>query len=115
MPVNQWLQRVLSSRSLCLVASMMFAATTLASCMATVGEEESRAPDVMDRVRSLDLLPRFPRSPEPGSDQPDRRRPTVINATLEPNTSDEAGKPPASTPNANGYDLNFQNSHVTAV
>jgi len=115
MPVNQWLQRVLSSRGLYLVASMMFAATTLASCMATVGEEDSRAPDVMDRIRSLDLLPRLPRSPEPSADQPDRRKPAVFNGTLDSLALGEAHTQPISTTNGSGYDLNFENSPLTSV
>src|SRR5262249_41758507 len=82
--------------------------------MATVNDEEARPPDVMDRIRSLDLLPRFPRSPEPGTDQSDRRRPVVVNGT------GIAGRPGAGASaelsrgtgpaNGGGYDLNFENT-----
>src|SRR5262245_28647739 len=98
-------------------------ATVLASCFGTLREEEARSPDVMDRVRSLDLSPRFPKSPDPSGNPTDRRRPVVVEAgRAAPSEAGEAlaqaGPTPTqagATASGSGYDLNFENTPVTNV
>jgi general secretion pathway protein D len=104
--------------SLSTVSVLAVVATVLASCnFATIREEEARPPDVMDRVRSLDLSPRFPRSPEPSGNPSDRRRPVVVEGGSRA-ASSEAGEALAQagvTASGSGYDLNFENTPVTNV
>src|SRR5262245_62288378 len=93
-------------------------AAVLAACnFATVREEEVRSPDVMDRVRSLDLSPRFPRAAEPAGNPGDRRRPVVVEGGKTPSEATEAqGLAQAgATASGSGYDLNFENTPVTNV
>ena len=78
--------------------------------------EETRPPDVMDRIRSIDLLPRFPQAGEPNHNPPDRRRNTVYDGS---NVTELEGARPASATNGGGggggYDLNFENTPVSNV
>src|ERR1700761_9647249 len=72
------------------------------------------APDVMDRVRSIDLLPRFPREVANENATGDRRvKPGVFPTSASSSTPDQGG---ASTDNrpvfqaapaGDGYELNF--------
>jgi general secretion pathway protein D len=86
----------------------------LAGCNQIPGNNEvSKGPDIMDRVRSLDLLPRFPQQGN-GSDQNAgaRTRPQVYTGvTLSPIDG------PRSQPGASGegYELNFENTPIASV
>src|SRR5262249_57308534 len=65
-----------------LVVSVAMMAAVLGACSSMVGtSEETRPPDVMDRGRSIDLLPRFPQPAEPNRNEPDRRRNTIYNGS----------------------------------
>jgi len=101
--------------SLSTVSVLALVATVLAGCFAAVREEEARSPDVMDRVRSLDLSPRFPKSPEPSGNQTDRRRPVVVEGGRAPSEAVDALAQAGVTPSGSGYDLNFENTPVTNV
>ncbi|MGB8401988.1 type II secretion system secretin GspD [Bradyrhizobium sp.] len=75
---------------------------------------DTPGPDVVDRVRSLDLLPRFPRQTgSTGDGATDRAKPTVYAAA--------ADGPPApapqlqSTPARDGYELSFENAPIATV
>src|SRR5262245_25045228 len=71
----------------------------------------------MDRVRSLDLSPRFPKSSEPGGNPTDRRRPVVVEGGGRAASSEagEALAPAGITASGSGYDLNFENTPVSNV
>jgi general secretion pathway protein D len=80
------------------------------------------APDVMDRVRSIDLLPRFPREVANENATGDRRvKPGVFPTSASSSTPDQGG---ASTDNrpvfqaapaGDGYELNFDNAPIATV
>src|SRR5262245_27604026 len=74
-----------------------------------------RSPDVTDRVRSLDLSPRFPRAAEPAGNPSDRRRPIVVEGGRTPSEATEALAQAGATASGSGYDLNFENTPVTNV
>ena len=98
------------------VVAPALAALLLAACNLTGFTEETRPPDVMDRVRSIDLLPRFPQGQEPDSNAPDRRRPVVYNGRSVP----ELGGPQSQSQarpagGGDGYELNFESTPVTTV
>jgi len=91
-------------------------AAVLGACSSMVGtSEETRPPDVMDRVRSIDLLPRFPQPVEPNRNEPDRRRNTIYNGSQV--TEVEGARVASRTDGAGGggYDLNFENTPVSNV
>jgi general secretion pathway protein D len=97
-----------------IVIAPALAGLLVAACNLTGFSEETRPPDVMDRVRSLDLLPRFPQAQEPNGNAPDRRRPVVYNGRSVPELD---GPQPQARPagSGDGYELNFENTPVTTV
>jgi general secretion pathway protein D len=102
--------------SLSTFGALVLIAAVLAACnFATVREEEMRSPDVMDRVRSLDLSPRFPRAAEPAGNPSDRRRPIVAEGGKRPSEATEALAQAGAHASGSGYDLNFENTPVTNV
>jgi general secretion pathway protein D len=102
--------------SLSTFGALVLTATVLAACnFATVREEEMRSPDVTDRVRSLDLSPRFPRAAEPAGNPSDRRRPIVVEGGRTSSEATEALAQAGAHASGSGYDLNFENTPVTNV
>jgi general secretion pathway protein D len=87
----------------------------LAGCnqLSLGNQEVSKGPDIMDRVRSLDLLPRFPQQPDQtGKNAGAGARPQVYaGVTLTPIEG------PRSQPGAGGegYELNFENTPIASV
>ena len=79
----------------------------------TLGNDQARDPDVFDKIRSLDLLPRFPREVEPaGRDIAGRAKPTVyggveVSALSTPRAQSAAG--------GDGYELNFENTPIATL
>jgi general secretion pathway protein D len=70
-------------------------------------------PDVFDRVRSLDLLPRFPRQEQAsGQNAASRARPAVYSGSDVPVL---AAPPTQAAPSGDGYELNFENTPVATV
>jgi len=69
-------------------------------------------PGVFDRVRSLDLLPRFPRDEQPPGQNTNRPRPVVYGGAEVPALSPPEFQPAAS---GDGFELNFENTPVTTV
>src|SRR5215468_3598686 len=70
----------------------------------------------MDRVRSLDLSPRFPKSSEPNGNPSDRRRPVIVEGGRAPAEPTEAAVAQVgATASGSGYDLNFENTPVANV
>jgi general secretion pathway protein D len=90
----------------------------LASCnSATVGSSNDGAQlDIMDKVRSLDLLPRQSQPVSGGAGTISGRgassRPVMYEGTEVTAVSDERPQP---TSSGNGFDLNFENTPVATV
>jgi general secretion pathway protein D len=109
-----------AARSLGVTAVVLCAAALLTSCnITTVGTTASpdiNAPadvDVLDKVRSLDIMPRQPQganSAQFNTGEPSRA--AVFEGTEISDVGDTRAQPAAS---GNGYDLNFENTPVTTV
>ncbi len=89
----------------------------LVSCnSATVGSNEGSQLDVMDKVRSLDLMPRQSQPVDDGTAASGRSksgsRPAMYEGTDVTAVSDERPQPAA---NGKSFDLNFENTPVTTV
>src|ERR1700726_2331224 len=100
-------------RSACAVI-LVLSASLLTSCnSATIGSADTAEIDVLDKVRSLDILPRQPQQMsggQPSSGQ--RSRAAVYDGTEVTDIPDERPQP---TANGRGFDLNFENTPVTTV
>jgi general secretion pathway protein D len=96
------------------IAVALCVAPLLMSCgLATLGSPAPADIDVLDKVRSLDILPRQAQSV--GATQPkggERARPAVFEGT-EISEIPEARVERAAT--GNGYDLNFENTPIVTV
>jgi general secretion pathway protein D len=109
-----------AARSLGVTAVVLCAAALLTSCnITTVGTTASpdiNAPadvDVLDKVRSLDIMPRQPQGANSAqSNTGERSRAAVFEGTEISDVGDTRVQPAAS---GNGYDLNFENTPVTTV
>jgi general secretion pathway protein D len=89
------------------------AAVTVTACNLLSGEDGKRAPDVFDKVRAIDLLPRFPQQTGTTTTGPtEGSRPVTYEGTtvesLQPGTVQQAA-------NGEGFELNFENTPVTTV
>jgi general secretion pathway protein D len=100
-------------RSIC-AAIMLLSASLLTSCnSATLGTSETAEIDVLDKVHSLDILPRQPQQATVGQPYSGQRsRPAVYDGT---EVSDIPETRPQPTASGNGFDLNFENTPVTTV
>jgi general secretion pathway protein D len=100
-------------RSLC-AAVMLLSASLLASCnSATLSTSDSNEIDVLDKVRSLDILPRQPQQVSVSqSNAGQRSRPAVYDGTEVTDIPDTRPQPIAS---GNGFDLNFENTPAATV
>jgi general secretion pathway protein D len=87
----------------------------LAACGAIVSEQNPPGtPDVFDKVRNIDLLPRFARPSAAEPRTPDGLRPaTYFGAEGQPVREVAPGAHP--DPNGGGFELNFENAPVTTV
>src|ERR1700726_4098475 len=103
-----------AARSLCAIAIALFVATLLTSCnSATVGTTAPADIDVLDKVRSLDILPRqaeMVSTTQPNVGQ--RGRAAVFEGTEITEIPETQVERAAS---GNGYDLNFENTPVATV
>jgi general secretion pathway protein D len=77
-------------------------------------QEVSKGPDIMDRVRSLDLLPRFPQqSDSTGANTGTGAKPQVYSGvTL---AAIEGSRSQPGTNGGEGYELNFENTPIASV
>jgi len=100
-------------RSICVVMALL-SSLLLTSCnSATFGNSDTADIDVLDKVRSLDILPRQPQ--QVNASQPNaapRSRAAVYNGTEVSDISEARPQPVA---NGNGFDLNFENTPVATV
>src|SRR5262245_34957842 len=89
----------------------------LAACTAILNTGENQGePDVLDKVRSVDLLPRAPTQP-PNAELATGRR---AKAAIYPAEPADGAQPPASarpltTGSVEGVELNFENTPVASV
>jgi general secretion pathway protein D len=99
-------------------AAVLFASAAigLAACNAltTNSNEAPRPPDAFERVRAIDLTPRFPLSTDQGSAIGER---TPQAATYPGNASDGVQMIEGAqlAPSGEGYELNFENTPLTTV
>src|SRR4029077_2550224 len=95
-------------------AFLLLSVGLLASCnSATMSSGDSPDIDVLDKVRSLDILPRQPQqvnASQPNAGQ--RSRAAVYDGT---EVTDVAEARPEPTASGNGFDLNFENTPVATV
>src|ERR1700694_4990105 len=100
-------------RSICAVMALL-SSLLLTSCnSATIGATDAADIDVLDKVRSLDILPRQPQPVnafQPNAGQ--QSRPAVYDGTEVTDIPDTRPQPTAS---GNGFDLNFENTPVATV
>ncbi|HTO64577.1 MAG TPA: type II secretion system secretin GspD [Bradyrhizobium sp.] len=103
-----------TARSLSAIAITLCTISLLASCnSATVGTTAPADIDVLDKVRSLDIMPR--QSQAAGAPETlggDRGRAAVYEGTV---ISDVPDARVQRTSSGNGYDLNFENTPVATV
>ncbi len=101
------------SRSIC-AAFILSSVVALASCnSATVNSNNDFDIDVLDKVRSLDTLPRYPQQAgAPAAATGQRIQPAVFQGT-EVSDISEARPQPVAT--GNGFELNFENTPVATV
>ena len=72
-----------------------------------------KGPDIMDRVRSLDLLPRFPQqSGSTGQSSGVGAKPQIYNGVT---IAAVEGPPPRPAASGDGYELNFENTPIASV
>jgi general secretion pathway protein D len=93
---------------------MVLSAGLLTACnTANFATNDSNEIDVLDKVRSLDILPRQPQQINGSSSNAGQRgRPAVYNATEVTDISEARLQPTAS---GDGFDLNFENTPVATV
>src|SRR5260370_27292843 len=100
-------------RSAC-AAILVLSASLLTSCnSATIGSADTAEIDVLDKVRSLDILPRQPQQmngSQPSTGQ--RSRAAVYDGTEVTDIPEARPQPAAS---GSGFDLNFENTPGTTV
>src|ERR1700682_4508371 len=96
-------------------ALLLLSVGLLASCnSATMSSGDSPDIDVLDKVRSLDILPRQPQQVNAAEANAGQRSRPVIYEGTEVSGVSEA-RPPQSAATGNRYELNFENTPVANV
>jgi general secretion pathway protein D len=100
-------------RSICIFL-MLSSAGLLASCNpATVSSATGSDIDVIDKVRSLDTLPRYPQQASvAGANTDQRARPAMFEGAEVSDVSEARPQPVA---NGSGFELNFENTPIATV
>ena len=106
-----WSQPV--GRSIC-IAFVLLSAGLLASCNpVTVSSGGGSDIDVIDKVRSLDTLPRYPQQANAAETNAGQRsRPVMFEGTEVTDVSEARPQPVAT---GNGFELNFENTPIATV
>jgi general secretion pathway protein D len=90
----------------------VFAALTLAACnVITASQDDAHSSDAFEKIRSIDLLPQYPRQAENPNSGPSQTPRAAVYAGSE--TATVAGVQPSG--GGEGYELNFENAPVTTV
>ncbi|TMJ05632.1 MAG: type II secretion system protein GspD [Alphaproteobacteria bacterium] len=99
-----------------LIPLFCLVALVTAACNVLYNEDQRREPDVFDKVRSIDLLPRFP---QPAGTVSTGRAGGVPSSTYlgEASAGTDLSRVIGAQPAASGdgYELNFENTPVTGV
>jgi len=99
------------------VLSLCLVAIATAACNVLSNEDQRREPDVFDKIRAVDLLPRFPAptgTKTTGMGQPAGPQTYLGDGTQQArDVSNIVGAQQA--PGGEGYELNFENTPVTGV
>jgi general secretion pathway protein D len=104
-----------AARGACAIALALFFISLLTSCnFATVGGSTAPADiDVLDKVRSLDIMPRETQGVNNAQSNVGERGRAAV---FEGGEITEVGDPPAPRPSSGGgYDLNFENTPIATV
>jgi general secretion pathway protein D len=100
-------------RSIC-AAFILSSVVALASCnSATVSSNNGFDIDVLDKVRSLDTLPRYPQQANTAEGKSGQRAQPVMFQGTEVSDVSEVRPQPVAT--GNGFELNFENTPVATV
>jgi general secretion pathway protein D len=104
-------------RNLGLVCLALIAGALLSACNqflppAPGNDQQNTEPGVFDRVRSLDLLPRFPSEQQSSGATAARPKPVVYGGAEVPAISPPEGP---SAGSGDGFELNFENTPVATV
>ena len=96
------------------IAFILSSVVALASCnSATIGSDSGSDIDVLDKVRSLDTLPRYPQpASAPAANTGQRIQPAVFQGAEVTGISEARPQPVSS---GNGFELNFENTPVATV
>ncbi len=99
-------------RSVC-AAFILSSVVALASCNSATTSSNSGDIDVLDKVRSLDTLPRYPQQANaPAASTGQRIQPAVFQGTEVTDISEARPQPVSS---GGGFELNFENTPVATV
>lgn len=103
--------------ALLLACSALLAACSVGTLSGDVENqvEGAKETDVLERVRSMDLLPRYPNQVQPAQPVRARAKPAIYAGETEREPSSTPAPSNAATPSGDGYDLNFENSPITSV
>lgn len=94
-------------------ALMLVSVVLLTSCNSAIVTSNSSDIDVVDKVRSIDILPRQPQQVGVAQGSPSQpSRSAEFEGTV---VSDVSGERPQPTASGNGFDLNFENTPVATV
>jgi general secretion pathway protein D len=111
--MSMWVLRPLRGGSLAVFCALI--AAWLSACNQIPYQDEPRTPDVFDKIRSIDLLPRFPQQGgSGGQNNGPVARPQVYGGVVVPAIEPR----PQATPNGEGgegYELNFENTPIGSV
>lgn len=92
---------------------LVAAAVVLAGCNALLSREDNAGPDVLDKVRALDLAPRYPQPMSSMASPTDKQaKPKVYSGSVIPVVAPAEVR---QAPGGRGYDLNFENTPITTV
>jgi general secretion pathway protein D len=114
-------QRSLRAGSRVVLWALALAA--LGSCTnLPVATEDAKTPDVFDRIRALDILPRSPQPVDNGPNNAQRAKPMIFTGGLPPSDATGAVASMGSSVGrgigaggGEGYELNFENTPITQV
>jgi general secretion pathway protein D len=99
-------------RSVC-AAFILSSVVALASCNSATTSSNSGDIDVLDKVRSLDTLPRYPQQANaPATNTGQRAQPAVFQGAEVTDISEARPQPVSS---GGGFELNFENTPVATV
>src|SRR5450631_80324 len=113
--------RSLRGGSRALLWALMLALVGACTNNLPVATEDAKTPDVFDRIRALDILPRAPQPVDPAAQIGGQRgKPVVYTGVVLPATESSGRVPPGAAPGSGaaageGYELNFENSPIAMV